>query len=256
MTDVAAETVWRDVAGAVLSERKRVGHVEPKYYLSFVSPQSGEVDTIPVTRGPASKTPLAWHIDITDDSYQVSPSIHSPGHYHSPNPVVFRRVGKLRDTMTDANEIPTTPAEPGPTEADKVLAGAEKAATDLLGQLRLNPGSNELSTVLGWLDSHGVLDAVDESANKPPAEPEAEAEGAPSETTPVAEAAAGEGTTSTASETPPAAAPTEPTASHAPVETAAAESSVPADPEAATTSPLKVALGKAVEALTEALGHL
>lgn len=221
------DSLWRDVAGAVLQERKRLGSIEPRYYLSFVSPDTNEVDTIPVTRGPATQAPLAWHIDITDATYTVSPSINSPGHYHSPNPAIFRRVGKLRDTV-DNQEVPTTPAEQ-PPEEPKVLTGAETAVGDLLTQLRLTKGPNELSTVLGWLDSHGVLDAVDESANKPPAEtpPPAESE-APQV---AADATAGEATSTASETTAPAVAPTEPTASHA----AAAEAATPVETAPATT---------------------
>lgn len=139
-----------------------------------------------------------------------------------------------------------------------VLTGAEKAVGDLLSRLRLSAGTHEVTTVLDWLDQHGVLDAVDKAANAAPAVAEA-----PAETVPPAEATAGAEATPAPPTEPEASAPAatqpiEPTASAAADAAAAAASSgeAPKEPAAPEPNPLKQFLQTAVDALAQALEHL
>jgi hypothetical protein len=69
--------------------------------LWFKSPEDGSNNQVAVTIGSHPVGVFAneniWNIRITKDSYIVAPSIHFIGHFHSPNPVVFKRVETMEE---------------------------------------------------------------------------------------------------------------------------------------------------------------
>lgn len=60
-------------------------------WLHFYDP-NGERAAVPIY-----PTPKGWNAKVVDSTITVSPSIHQIGHWHTPNPVIFKLVDELKD---------------------------------------------------------------------------------------------------------------------------------------------------------------
>ena len=86
------EVAWPHEPLAVLTwDTSDGGHIV------FLSPKTGHKTKIRVTTGLAYSTEEEhiWHIDVVGERATVSQSIHFVGHFHSPNPAVFRLTESL-----------------------------------------------------------------------------------------------------------------------------------------------------------------
>lgn len=66
--------------------------------LWYREPDSGMLAFVHCSLGPSRHDGRykIWHIDVLGEIATLTPSIHRPDHYHSPNPVKFKLVEGLR----------------------------------------------------------------------------------------------------------------------------------------------------------------